>query len=70
MFDIRIDLPDKSCHTPLDGGKMLLEVIQLITRKPLSVRFQTIVSYIGLAFFLFIFLFALHNDVIMIMGRS
>ena len=55
---------------PLDGGKMLLEVIQLITRKPLSVRFQTIVSYIGLAFFLFIFLFALHNDVIMIMGRS
>ena len=55
---------------PLDGGKMLLEVIQLVTRKPLSTRFQAIVSYVGLAFFLFIFCFALHNDLVMIMGRS
>lgn len=48
---------------PLDGGKILIEVIQLIVRKPLSLRAQTIVSYVGLAFFAFIFVFALKNDI-------
>jgi len=49
---------------PLDGGKILVEVIQLIIRRPLSVRAQNAVSYVGLAFFLFIFVFALRNDII------
>ena len=47
---------------PLDGGKILIEVIQLIIRRPLSRRVQNAVSYVGLAFFLFIFVFALRND--------
>ncbi len=38
---------------PLDGGKILIEVIQVIIRKPLSIKVQNILSYIGLAFFLF-----------------
>ncbi|MGN0075376.1 MAG: M50 family metallopeptidase [Parafannyhessea sp.] len=48
---------------PLDGGKILIEVIQLVVRRPLSLRTQTIVSYVGLAFFAFIFVFALKNDI-------
>ena len=55
---------------PLDGGKMLIEVIQLVMGKPLSTRMQGIVSYIGLAFFLFLFCFALRNDIMMLAGMS
>ena len=49
---------------PLDGGKILIEIIQLIIRRPLSMRTQNIITYIGLAFFLFIFIFVLRNDII------
>ena len=49
---------------PLDGGKILIEIIQLIIRRPLSMKTQAIISYIGLAFFLFIFIFVLRNDII------
>ena len=53
---------------PLDGGKILIELIQLVIRRPLSKRVQAGVSYVGLAFFLFIFCFALHNDIVNILG--
>lgn len=49
---------------PLDGGKILIEIIQLIIRRPLSMKVQNIISLIGLAFFLFIFIFVLRNDII------
>jgi len=53
---------------PLDGGKILIEVVQLVMRRPLSTRAQSIVSYVGLAFFLFIFCFALKNDIVRLLG--
>lgn len=53
---------------PLDGGKMLIETIQLIIRRPLSLKAQAAISYIGLAFFLFIFVYVLRNDLSMIVG--
>ena len=48
---------------PLDGGKILIEIVQIIIRRPLSVKVQNILTYIGLAFFLFIFVVALKNDI-------
>lgn len=53
---------------PLDGGKILIELIQAVIRRPLSLRAQTVVSYLGLAFFLVIFVFALRNDVLNILA--
>ena len=53
---------------PLDGGKMLIEVIQLIIRRPLSIKAQSIISYVGIAFFLFVFVFVLRNDILRILG--
>ena len=53
---------------PLDGGKILIELVQLVARKPLSARAQNAVSYLGLAFFLFIFCFAIRNDIVMLLG--
>lgn len=49
---------------PLDGGKVLLEAIAALRRKPISMRAQTIVSYVGLAFFLFVFVVVLRNDIL------
>jgi len=51
---------------PLDGGKILIEVIQLALGRPLSMRAQNVVSYVGLAFFLFVFVFVLRNDILRI----
>ncbi len=54
---------------PLDGGKILIEVIQVFIRKPLSIKVQNILSYIGLAFFLFVFVVALRNDILHLLFR-
>lgn len=48
---------------PLDGGKILIEVVQLVIRRPLPQRAVNAISYVGLAFFLFVFAFALKNDI-------
>lgn len=49
---------------PLDGGKILIEIIQLAIRRPLPQKVANGISYVGLAFFLFIFAFALRNDIV------
>ncbi len=51
---------------PLDGGKILLEVIEAIRRKPLSDKAQLAVSYAGIAFFVFVFIVVVRNDVLRI----
>ena len=48
---------------PLDGGKILIEFVQVIIRKPLSIKAQTAISYVGLAFFAFVFVVVVRNDV-------
>ncbi len=47
---------------PLDGGKIVIEVIELCIRRPLSQRARMIASYVGLAFFAFVFIVVLKND--------
>ncbi|WP_072499582.1 site-2 protease family protein [Olsenella phocaeensis] len=48
---------------PLDGGKVLVELVQATLRRELSSRAQTVVGYLGIAVFLVIFVFALKNDI-------
>ncbi|MDO4538878.1 MAG: site-2 protease family protein [Coriobacteriales bacterium] len=48
---------------PLDGGKILIETIGAIRRKPLTLKAQAAIGYVGLAFFLFIFFVVIRNDV-------
>lgn len=48
---------------PLDGGKILLEIIEAIRRKPLSARATNYISYAGIAFFCFVFVVVLRNDI-------
>ena len=49
---------------PLDGGKILVEILQKLLRRPLSVRVQNAISYVGIAFFLFVFVVVVRNDVL------
>ncbi|MDO4806792.1 MAG: M50 family metallopeptidase [Coriobacteriales bacterium] len=49
---------------PLDGGKMVIEVVQLLIRRPLSPKAQAALSYVGVAFFVFVFVFVLRNDIL------
>lgn len=49
---------------PLDGGKMLIELIQVVIRRQLSIKAQTAISYVGIAFFVFVFVVVVRNDVL------
>lgn len=47
----------------LDGGHLLFQFIEFLTRKPVSVRAQTIMYRLGLAFLLVIMIQAIANDI-------
>ena len=49
---------------PLDGGKLVIEIIQRIRRKEVSIRVQTIISYGGIAIFALLFLYMLRADIL------
>ena len=49
---------------PLDGGKFIIEIIQAVIGRELPLKVQTIVSYVGVALFLALFVYVLRNDII------
>ncbi len=49
---------------PLDGGKLVIEIIQRIRRKEVSLRVQTIISYGGIAIFALLFIYMLRADIL------
>lgn len=48
---------------PLDGGKLVIEIIQAVTHRELSLKVQTIVSFVGVALFLLLFVYMLQLDI-------
>jgi len=46
----------------LDGGQLMLFVMEAIKRGPLSIRTRQIASYVGIALVIFLMLFAFKND--------
>ena len=49
---------------PFDGGKILIELVQLVIRRPLTPRVQNGLSYLGLGFMIFVFVVVLKNDIV------
>lgn len=49
---------------PLDGGKLLIEIIQAITRRKIPVRLQTALSLAGIALFGLMFIYVLRGDIL------
>lgn len=48
---------------PLDGGKFVIEVIQRVTRRPVSEKVQNNISLAGMAAFLLLFVVLLNQDI-------
>ncbi len=53
---------------PLDGGKVLIELIQVVIRRPVPVRVQNALSTIGMVLILLLFVFVLVQDVSGLIG--
>lgn len=49
---------------PLDGGKLLIETIGALARRPVPRRIQSFVSYAGIALFLALFFYMLRLDIL------
>lgn len=48
---------------PLDGGKFLVEIIQKIISRPVSAKVQNVISMVGLALFILLFVVLLNQDI-------
>lgn len=49
---------------PLDGGKLVIEIIQAVTRRKVPVKAQTVISMVGIGLFGLLFVYMLGSDVI------
>ncbi len=49
---------------PLDGGKVVLVLIEAITKKRVPIKVEAIISYIGLALLIVLTIFVTYNDII------
>ncbi len=54
----------------LDGGLILIALIEIIIRRRLSPRFQYYVQFIGLAFIAFIFIIGIKGDIFYFLNRG
>lgn len=49
---------------PLDGGKLVIEAVQAVIRRPVPVKVQNAVSYVGIALFGIMFVYMLRADIL------
>ena len=49
---------------PLDGGKLLIEVVQAIGRRPVPLKVQNAISFVGVGLFLLLFVYILRMDIL------
>ena len=47
----------------LDGGHILFFTVEALSRRPVSLRFREIASYVGLFMILFLMVLAFKNDI-------
>lgn len=49
---------------PLDGGKLVIEVVQAVIRRPVPLKVQTALSYVGIMLFGALFIYVLRGDIV------
>ena len=49
---------------PLDGGKIVIELIQAIIKRPLSKKLVSVLNYIGILLFIILFVVLLRQDIV------
>lgn len=66
MISLAVGIANILPFPPLDGGKVVLVLIEWITKKKVSPKVEAILSYIGLALLLALTVFVTINDIIRI----
>lgn len=66
MISLAVGVANILPFPPLDGGKVVLVLIEWITKKKVSVKVEAILSYIGLGLLLALTVFVTINDIIRI----
>jgi len=66
MISLAVGVANILPFPPLDGGKVVLVLIEWITKKKVSLKVETILSYIGLGLLLALTIFVTINDIIRI----
>lgn len=64
MISMSLGLMNLLPIPPLDGGRILLEIIEAIRKKPASERVQNIIAMVGIAYLFFIFVYTMGHDII------
>ncbi len=49
---------------PLDGGKLVIEIVQAVLHREVSLKVQTILSFVGVGLFMLLFIYMLRADII------
>lgn len=49
---------------PLDGGKLLIEIVQAMLRRPVSIKVQNALSWLGIVLFGILFVYMLRIDIL------
>jgi regulator of sigma E protease len=63
LISINLALLNMLPLLPLDGGHVVLSVVEKVRRRPLSLRVFERISTVGLVLFVLLFLIAMYNDV-------
>lgn len=66
MISLAVGIANILPFPPLDGGKVVLVLIEWITKKKVPVKVEAILSYIGLGLLLLLTIFVTINDIIRI----
>lgn len=49
---------------PLDGGKLVIEIVQAVTKRDVPVKVQSVISIVGVVLFGLLFLYMLRSDIL------
>lgn len=66
MISLAVGVANILPFPPLDGGKIVLVLVEWITKKKVSLKVETILSYIGLGLLLALTIYVTINDIIRI----
>ena len=66
MISLAVGIANILPFPPLDGGKVVLVLIEWITRKKVPLKVETILSYIGFALLIILTIYVTINDIIRI----
>lgn len=66
IISLAIGLANVMPFPPLDGGKIVLVLVEVVTRKRVNEKVEIVLSYIGLALLLLLTLYVTYNDIVRI----